>query len=185
MGSGASKILPKDSYLTFKIIIEPIIMTENGDRDTDLVNIYDVDDLTKNMREILSCENDLNIIIKSSYVDNNNNNNNINIEGDIYYKVSQYFSLISDIEDYMVRKIIENKNKLVSEKEFEENTYKVYFEEVYDIEFSFVEIVEKKTRKIKIIKPMRDTEDSGRTKIMDKEEIRLRKRVLLLKKSKK
>ena len=74
MGSGASKILPKDSYLTFKIIIEPIIMTENGDRDTDLVNIYDVDDLTKNMREIFSCEDDLKIIIKSSHLDNNNIN---------------------------------------------------------------------------------------------------------------
>jgi hypothetical protein len=179
MGSGASKILPKDSYLTFKIIIEPIIMTENGDRDTDLVNIYDVDDLTKNMREIFSCEDDLKIIIKSSYVDNNN----INVEGDIYYKESEHFSLITDVEDYMVRKIIENKDKLVSEKEFEDSMYKVYFDEVYDIEFGFVEIVGK-PQKIKIIKPMRDTEDSGRTKIMDKEDIRLRKRVLLLKKSK-
>jgi hypothetical protein len=182
MGSGASKTLPKDSYLTFKIIIEPIIMAEN--RDTDLVNIYDVDDLTKNMREIFSCEDDLKIIIKSSYVDDNNNN--INVEGDIYYKESEHFSLISDIEDYMIRKIIENKDKLVSEKEFENAMYKVYFEEVYGIEFSIVEIVEKpKTRKIKIIKPMRDTADSGKIKIMDKEEIRLRKRVLLLKKSKK
>ena len=180
MGSGASKILPKDSYLTFKIIIEPIIVTENGDRDTDLVNIYDVDDLTKNMRGIFSCEDDLKIIIKSSHLDNNN----INIEGDIYYKVSQYFSLISDIEDYMIRKIIENKDKLISEKEFENAMYKVYFEEVYDIEFSFVEIAAK-PQKIKIIKPMRDTADSGRTKVMEKEEIRLKKRVLLLKKSKK
>ncbi len=179
MGSGASKILPKDSYLTFKIIIEPIIMTENGDRDTDLVNIYDVDDLTKNMREIFLSEDDLKIIIKSSYVDNNN----INVEGDIYYKESEHFSLITDVEDYMVRKIIDNKDKLVSEKEFEDSMYKVYFEEVYDIEFGFVEIAAK-PQKIKIIKPMRDTEDSGRTKIMDKEDIRLRKRVLLLKKSK-
>jgi hypothetical protein len=88
MGSGASKTLPKDSYLTFKIIIEPIIMAEN--RDTDLVNIYDVDDLTKNMREIFSCEDDLKIIIKSSYVDDNNNKGIINNKG-IYY----WFSLDS------------------------------------------------------------------------------------------
>jgi len=139
MGSGTSKILPKNSYITFKIIIEPIIMTENGDRDTDLVNIYDVDDLTKNMREIFSCEDELKIIIKSSYVDNNN----INVEGDIYYKENEHFSLITDVEDYMVRKIIENKDKLVSEKEFEDSMYKVYFDEVYDIEFSFIEIVGK------------------------------------------